>query len=207
MGKKDLIKNQLHDKELVQKLWQMFRIGQTTYVAYVIGLINFTLILYRLAGIDQHIEPLPFAIILIVILGPLGVIIGILHVRKQIPVESKIMAHHNPYVYKIVQHSKESMATKAAIWQQDVGRVMNDFMKIQINLDKKILKGLSEVTGKELLTKEDEKNLDKINEHLDVIREGIDNWQEKYEQLSEGKEIKDIPNAHEYPKIEDKKNE
>lgn len=192
----------LHDREVIQKLWQYFRLGQTTYIAYIIGLINFTLILYRLAGIDNHLDPFVFAVILVIILLPSGIIIGWMHVKKQLPTETKIIAHNNPYVYKVVPFSKESMATKVAIWQMDVSKVMNDFMKLQIDLDRSILRGLGEISGKQLLTDDDEKKLTEIKTNLGIIEKGIDDWKEKYKQLFEGKEVKDIPRAEEYYEIE-----
>lgn len=200
-----MIKKYLKDKELIQKLWQMFRIGQTTYVAYAIGLINFTLILYRLAGIDQYIEPIPFAVILVTILGPLGIIIGVLHVRKQIPVETKIMAHHNPYIYKIVKDSKESMQLKHTIWALDAAKVSNNFMLFQAEMNKKLWIAINDISGKEVFTKEDIDKMDELKDKVKIILDGIDDWKPKYEQLYEGKLTKDIPNAEEPVELDDKR--
>ena len=200
-----MITKYLKDRELIQKLWQMFRIGQTTYVAYAIGLINFTLILYRLAGIDQYIEPIPFAVILIAVLGPLGIIIGVLHVRKQIPVETKIMAHHNPYIYKIVKDSKESMQVKYTMWSLDAAKVSNNFMVFQAEMNKKLWIAINDISGKEVFTKEDIAKMDELKDNVKIILDGIDDWKPKYEQLYEGKLTKDIPNAEEPIELDDKR--
>jgi hypothetical protein len=172
------VKQLLHDRELIQKLWQTFRIGQTTYVAYGIGLVNFTLILYRLGGIDQYIEPLPFAILLVAIMAPLGVGVGVLHIRKQVPVEAKIMAHHNPYIYKVIQNSKETMAIKTSLWQFDIAETQNDFLILNME------------------------QMDKIENNLRLIERGITDRKNKYQQLYEGKDVKDISGAEDIIELE-----
>lgn len=196
------IKQLLHDRELIQKLWQTFRIGQTTYVAYGIGLVNFTLILYRLGGIDQYIEPLPFAIILIAIMAPLGVGVGVLHIRKQVPVEAKIMAHHNPYVYKVIKDSKETMAIKTSLFQFDLAKINNDWMIQQSEMNKKLCDAMNKLSDKEVFTKDDIKNMDKVVDNLKLIQEGIKERKDKYKQLYTGLDVKNIPGAEEIIELE-----
>jgi hypothetical protein len=196
------VKQLLHDKELIQKLWQTFRIGQTTYVAYGIGLVNFTLILYRLGGIDQYIEPLPFTILLVAIMAPLGVGVGVLHIRKQVPVEAKIMAHHNPYIYKVIQNSKETMAIKTSLWQFDIAETQNDFLILQSKMNKKLWVAINELTGKEVFTQENMEQMDKIENNLRLIERGITDRKNKYQQLYEGKDVKDISGAEDIIELE-----
>jgi len=189
------IKSIIHDKEIIQKLWQAFRIGQTTYIAYIIGLINFTLILYRLAGIDQYIEPFPFALILIAILLPTGILVGVMHIRKQIPIEAKIMTHHNPYIYKVIPASKESMAVKTTLWNFDQVKVANDFIEFQADMNKKLWEGMNKIAGEEIFTKDDMDRMDAIKEQAKTIKIGADDWKTKYDQLYDGKMTKDISGA------------
>lgn len=202
MGKKEFVNSHLHDKELIQKLWQAFRIGQTTYIAYAIGLINFTLILYRLAGIDKYIEPLPFALILIAIMLPAGIIVGYLHIKKQLPTETKIMAHNNPYVYKAVPDSKETMGIKTQLWNFDQIKVANHYIEFHADMDKKLWLAMNELTGREVFTKEDIEHLGKIKDHAKTIQEGVDDWKPKYQQLFEGKKVSEIQNAEETIELE-----
>lgn len=192
-----------HDKELIQKLWQTFRIGQTTYVAYLIGIINFTLILYRLGGIDKHMEPLPFAFLLVVILLPTGILLGILHIRKQIPIEQKIITHHNPYMYKNILSSKESMATKTTLWNFDQVKVANNFISFQADMNKKLWEAMNELSQKKVFTDEDMKQMDSIKEQAELIKKGVDDWKPKYQKLFEGKAVAEIPGFEEYVELDE----
>ena len=198
------MKGRLHDKEIVQKLWQAFRIGQSTYIAYVIGLINFMLILYRLAGIDKHIEPIPFAILIIIIIVPAGVVFGVMHIRHQVPTENKIMTHYNPYVYKVVPNSKETMAIKTTLWGFEQAKMTNNFIELQADMNKKLWHAINELMHKEVFTKEDEAKMDKIKRDAGIIKEGVLGWTEKYQQLYEGKMTKDIEGSEEFTRLEDK---
>lgn len=201
-SKRDFIVGTLRDKELLQKLWQSFRIGQTTYIAYGIGLINFTLILYRLAGIDQYIEPIPFAVLLVIIMIPAGVLVGYFHIKKQMPTETKIMAHNNPYIYRAVPFSKETMNLKTMLWQFDFNKINNDFMKLQVEMNKKLWNGMNELSGKQLFTNEDMLRVDKLKKDFDTIGKGIVDWKQKYQQLYDGKHVKDISGAEESYELE-----
>lgn len=196
------MKARLHDRELIQKLWQMFRIGQTTYIAYAIGLINFTLILYKLGGVDNYIEPWPFAFLLIAIMLPAGVIVGIIHVKKQVGVEAKIMAHHNPYVYKAVLKSKETLGIKTALFQFDIAKTQNDFLILQSEMNKKLWVAINELSQKEVFTKEDMETMDKIKHNFDIIKGGLDTRKEIYNRLYEGLEVKDIDGAEDIVELE-----
>lgn len=194
----------LKDKELIQKLWQAFRIGQSTYIAYAFGLVNFTLILYRLGGIDKHLEPLPFAIILVAIVLPVAIAVGVFHLKKQTPVENKILTHKNPYIYKIVKDSKESMAVKTTLWNFDVAKVSNNFILFQADMNKKLWSAINEMTGKEVFTKEDMNKMDEIKDDVKLILKGVEDWKPKYEQLYEGKETKDIEGAENPVELKEK---
>ena len=200
------IKGHVYDKELIPKLWQAFRLGHGTYVTYVLGLVNFTLILYRLAGIDQYVEPIPFALILITILVPLGIVLGIIHIRKQIPTESKTMTHHNPYVYQIVPSSKEAMAIKATMWNFDQVKVANSFIEFQAEMNKKLWVAVNELTKKEVFTQEDMNQMDKIKENAQVLQEGAIDWKSKYGQLHGGTQTKDIHGAETSIELPENKN-
>ena len=200
------IKGHVYDKELIPKLWQAFRLGHGTYVIYVLGLVNFTLILYRLAGIDQYVEPIPFALILITILVPLGIVLGIIHIRKQIPTESKTMTHHNPYVYQIVPSSKEAMAIKATMWNFDQMKVAHSFIEFQAEMNKKLWVAVNELTKKEVFTQEDMNQMDKIKENAQVLQEGAIDWKSKYGQLHGGTQTKDIHGAETSIELPENKN-
>ena len=198
-----IIKN---DRELVQKLWQAFRLGHGTYVTYVLGLVNFTLILYRLAGIDQYIEPIPFALILISTLLPLGIVLGIMHIKKQLPSEAKIMIHHNPYSYQIIPSSKESMNIKAAMWNFDQMKIANSFIEFQAEMNKKLWVAVNDLTKKEVFTQEDMNQMDKIKENAQVLQKGAVDWKLKYSQLHGGAKTKDIPDVENPVELPENKN-
>ena len=206
MGILAFTKGHIHDKELIQKLWQTFRIGQTTYVSFMIGLINFVLILYKLGGIDKYIDPLPFAILIAVILVPLGIILGIIHLKKQIPTEAKIMTHHNPYIYKAIPASKETMEIKYQMWNFEQVQVANNFIEFQSDMNKKLWTALNELTGKDIFTKDDMDKMDMIKNNATTIKKGSVEWKEKYRQLYQGKLTKEIPHVEDYDELEEDNN-
>jgi hypothetical protein len=105
------------------------------------------------------------------------------------------MAHHNPYIYKAISNSKESMAIKNTLWQLDVGKVTNGFMRFQASMNKKLWRGINEISKKEIFSQDDMEQMDDIVNNLKAVDSGIDDWKIKYQQLFDGKSVSEISNV------------
>ena len=134
--------------------WLEFRIGYSTYLVFMFGFSNFMLILYNFfPNLKDTIEIQYFFPLVLIIIIPISIIIGHTHNKKQFPIEAKLQTHLNPYVYKIIPTSKETMATKLAI----------------TNLE--ILEHLAKKTGADLTLVQ---NLEKLRNDYTKLLNGID---------------------------------
>lgn len=98
------------------KRWLELRIGYGTYLMFAIGLVNFITIQHGLIETINHIMPLwVFSIITISILIPACIVIGMVHQRKQAGTEAIYQTHANPYIYRVVPNSKESITMKMSL--------------------------------------------------------------------------------------------
>jgi len=96
-------------EELVFRAWSYFRTGYGTYLAFPIGFIGFVSTTYYLM-----INNIPFLtsvfpsfsiyiIVMLLIVPPLGVLIGWFHMKKSLAYSSQedVSIESNPYTYKI----------------------------------------------------------------------------------------------------------
>lgn len=91
------------------RMWYYFRIGYATYLTFVLGAINTLVVVWYLAiaqmpeiqSIFGHF--LPFAILVVVVGVPLGVVMGWLHMKRTpaYTSEADIAVEANPYYYKL----------------------------------------------------------------------------------------------------------
>ena len=96
-------------EELMFRAWYYFRNGYATYLSFPVGFLTFISTTYYLA-----IKNVPFlqdffprfylfAIVAVIVIFPLGVLIGWLHIKRTLayPTQIAITTEANPYNYKI----------------------------------------------------------------------------------------------------------
>ena len=122
---------------LIKRSWLYFRTGYATYLVFIVGLSNFLLLLYNFTPFKDYLDFTPFAILVVILLLPLGIIIGRLHFRKQHGTEMIISTDKNPYMYKIVPNSKDVLLVKAMINDLEISKVIiNHVIKDNVTLEK-----------------------------------------------------------------------
>ena len=97
-------------EELMFRAWYYFRNGYGTYLSFPVGFVTFVSTTYYLAvkniGFLQDVFPrfYMFAVAAIIILFPLGVLIGWLHMKRTLafPTQMAITVESNPYNYRIM---------------------------------------------------------------------------------------------------------
>lgn len=104
--------------DFVKRRWLEFRTGYSTYLIFVVGFSNFTLILYGLApSIKDNIDFIPFISIAVAVILVLGILFGSNHLKRQYPVEAIVSTENNPFTYRIIPDSKEAVMYKAQLDQ------------------------------------------------------------------------------------------
>ena len=96
-------------EELVFRAWYYFRNGYGTYLSFPIGFFTFISTTYYLAvkeiGFLRDVFPrfYMYAVVAVIIIFPLGVLIGWLHMKRTLayPAQMAISVESNPYNYKI----------------------------------------------------------------------------------------------------------
>lgn len=94
------------NKEFLKRRWLDFRNGHSTYLVFAMAFFQFTVITYTLA-----IERLPilkdlfpsmsyWLAFFVVVYIPAAIIVGHIHLKKQIPTETKQMTINNPYIFQ-----------------------------------------------------------------------------------------------------------
>lgn len=91
------------------RLWYYFRIGYATYLTFLLGAVNTLIVVWYLAirevpaiqNLFGHF--IPFAMVVILIGGPLSIAIGWIHIKRSPAFSSEmdIGVEANPYYYKL----------------------------------------------------------------------------------------------------------
>ncbi len=93
----------------IQMRWFEFRQGHGTYLGFVLSFVNFVLIAYSLflEKIFRNLTLLQFCIIFGSLYVPTGVIIGRLHIRKQVRYDTGMIFNQNPGLQAMMNELKE----------------------------------------------------------------------------------------------------
>lgn len=94
------------NREFLKRRWLDFRNGHSTYLVFAMAFFQFTVVTYTLA-----IERLPllkdlfpsmshWLAFFVLVYIPAAVIVGHLHLKKQIPTEAKQLTMNNPYTFQ-----------------------------------------------------------------------------------------------------------
>jgi len=111
----------MNKQELIKRAWLYLRTGYSTYLIFIFGGSNFILILYGLAPeISDNIDFIPFALVMVIVMPLVAIVIGRKHWQKQFGTEAKVQTENNPYIYLMVQKSKDELLFKIQIEMIDV---------------------------------------------------------------------------------------
>ena len=97
---------------LLSKAWFYFRIGNGTYLAFVISFIQFITVEYIF--VIQRIPFLAplhlaeFALLFLGSYGGTGILIGYGHMRSQVFTDAELSSPQSPYTYKMLPYGKEA---------------------------------------------------------------------------------------------------
>ena len=82
----------------IQQRWFEFRQGHGTYLGFVLSFVNFVLIAYSLflEKMFRNLTLLQFCLIFGSLYVPTGVIIGRLHIKKQVRYDTGMIFNQNP---------------------------------------------------------------------------------------------------------------
>ena len=147
-------------EELMFRAWYYFRNGYATYLSFPVGFLTFISTTYYLA-----IKNVPFlqdffprfylfAIVAVIVIFPLGVLIGWLHMKRTLayPTQVAITVESNPYNYKI-RPGKEA-EINYPLWY----------------LMLRTLEKLSEKEG--VLTSKEKKEFEELREKIERLKRG-----------------------------------
>ena len=146
--------------ELMFRAWKYFRMGYGTYLTFIVGFFTFVSTTYylavRSAPFLQSLFPRfhIFVIFGILVFGPIGVLLGWLHMKGTLayPTEIAISIESNPYTYKIMP-GKEA--------------------EIQRPYQELVLKMLKKILEKEgMLSDEEKKELEEVLNKIERLRKG-----------------------------------
>jgi hypothetical protein len=92
----------------IKRRWFEFRSGHNTYLAFLLGFINFLLITYNfligkvyfLSNIFSNLWV--FAILLVMCYIPIAILIGHYHNKKQLSIDNEVTARANPVTLEIL---------------------------------------------------------------------------------------------------------
>jgi hypothetical protein len=96
-------------EKIIRKIWWTTKIGHSTYLMFLLAMVNFILITYSylLEGnvvFETYISNLwVFGIIFIILYFPISIIIGRWHTNNQISVDMTIRGLNNPVQAKMIK--------------------------------------------------------------------------------------------------------
>jgi len=133
-----------------KQIWFEFRTGHSFYLIFLLSFGTFITVQYKLLfeEIDILNELIPnmasFIILFVGIYIPLAIIIGHLHLRKQIPIEFIRLAEEHPLTYETLAQSKDLFNIKYRVFE--IGMFIELVNELMPNSDKKrqLLKELTE---------------------------------------------------------------
>ena len=93
----------------LQERWFEFRQGHGTYLGFILSFVNFVLISYNLflEKIFKDLTLLQFCLIFGSLYLPAGIIIGRLHIKKQIRYDTGMIFNQNPGLQAMMNELKE----------------------------------------------------------------------------------------------------
>ena len=103
-----------------RRRWWEFRQGHTVYLIFLLTFVNFILIAYRLLieRVTFFKDLVPelwiFALMFILIYVPAAILIGYLHRRTQLRVETTIINQQNPVLAKMIRTLLDVQTGKAS---------------------------------------------------------------------------------------------
>jgi hypothetical protein len=191
--------------EWTKQRWLEFRLGYSTYLVLFIGIANFVLIAYNFIPSLKNVIDFTLFTILVFIIGvPITTYIGRLHVKKQLPVESKISSDINPYREKILE-GKEVMNNKWTIWStthsiwNNEHAIWNlDYAIWNAELTLKNMKLMNFISERfnappELMYRKELEEIEKWVEQsmkwkrdLQTWKKGLETWKQRFESLQRG---------------------
>jgi len=97
----------------IQERWFEFRQGHGTYLGFVLSFVNFVLIAYSLflEKIFRNLTLLQFCLIFGSLYVPTGIIIGRLHIKKQVRYDTGMTFNQNPGLQAMMNELKEIKET------------------------------------------------------------------------------------------------
>lgn len=133
-----------------RQIWFEFRTGHSFYLIFFLSFGTFITVQYKLLfeQVDFLNELFPdivtFVVVFVGIYIPLAIIIGHLHLRKQIPVESIRLTEENPLTYETLAKSKDLFNIQYRVFE--IGMFIELVKELMPNSDKKrqLLKELVE---------------------------------------------------------------
>jgi len=146
-------------KNLPFRAWFYFRMGYATYLAFMIAIINTMVTVYYLA-INQVPELkiifpsfTVWAIFIALIVGPLGVFVGWLHLKRTPAYrsEAEVSAEANPYFYKL----------PPGYWREALAPAILELLSLNLK-----------VLNKETLTESEVNSLKNLQKKLQVLIDG-----------------------------------
>jgi len=144
----------------IYRAWYYFRQGYSTYLTFLFGYVSTLVTVYYLAVknmpplLDVFPHFVPFAVIATVMGGPLGVVIGWIHLKRSrlFSSELDVSVEANPYNYKLLP----GYATE----------VFSPITLVQLRM----LRRLAE--AKDLLTDSEKREIDELEKRLLALLEG-----------------------------------
>ena len=106
-----------------KQIWFEFRMGHTTYLVLFLSFGTFATVQYKLLfqNISFINELIPnmvtFILVFIMIYLPVSILIGHLHLRKQVPIESIRLTEESPLTYGVLKQSKDLFNIKYRIFE------------------------------------------------------------------------------------------
>lgn len=142
------------------RAWYYFRLGYSTYLTFLLGIISTLITVYYLAIKNMptllQIFPNfgPFAVLATLSGVPLAVALGWVHLKRSglFSSEADISVESNPYVYKLMPGREQEVSTPAML------------------MELRILRRLAETSG--LLSDSEKTQLDELERRLLTLLEG-----------------------------------
>ena len=93
----------------MQERWFEFRQGHSTYLAFILSFVNFTLISYSLflEKILPDLSLLNFCLVFGFVYVPCSIFIGRTHIRKQVKYDTAMIFNQNPGLQAIMRELLE----------------------------------------------------------------------------------------------------
>lgn len=114
----------MEPQKFLQRRWFDFRLGHSLYLAFFFSFANFILIFHRLfiERIGFELSLFWFVVIFLLTYFPTSIIVGRVHRKNQLSVESRLAFEQNPYNAYMIRQLLDIITNKATQEEMDVFR-------------------------------------------------------------------------------------